>query len=80
MAFITDFVCVACGARKSEAVSSGGITPRICQACCYIERDREKREWFTGREGLTIEERIRDIENFIYEHRNTKHYKEPIRF
>jgi len=40
--------------------------------------DRQEREWKAGREGLTLEERIRALEHFMYHH--GEHYEGPITF
>jgi hypothetical protein len=74
MAFITEIFCHTCQKSKQEVVS-GGQYPAECANCAHERKTRKEREWKAAREGLTIEERIRDLEHFMYHH--GKHYEGP---
>lgn len=77
MAYIANFVCIKCGKPKQEAAASGTY-PNVCASCNSEEKNKKEREWKAGREGLTIEERIKDLEHFMYHH--GEHYKGPLQF
>ena len=77
MAWITSMYCHSCNQEKQITLASGETYPSKCHECRREEADKKEREWKAGREGLTIEERLRDLENFYYHHGS--HYK-PIRF
>lgn len=72
MAFLTSITCSICGETKQEVRSTTDYS-RECHACQAAAKDRSEREWRSGREGLTLEARIRDIEHFMYHHGT--HYK-----
>lgn len=77
MAILTTITCSICGETKQEARSNSDYS-RECAGCKAAVKDRTEREWKASREGLTLEERIRDIENFMYHHGT--HYKGPTLF
>lgn len=77
MAFITNIYCHQCHQNKQEVADSENPYPNICGSCRAENATRAERQWKAGREGLTLEERIRDLEDFMYHHGT--HYK-PVRF
>ena len=78
MAFITTIYCHTCGQSKQEVVNSSGPF-YSCNQCLSDAKDKQHREWIAGREGLTIEERIREIEEWMYQHKhNTTHVPKSI--
>ena len=79
MAVITQIHCTICGQNKQECRSASDYSSE-CQECKSAAKTKAERTWKAGREGLTLEERIRDIENFIYHHSRQKHYEGPIVF
>lgn len=78
MARITWITCHKCGEHKSEVSSSSNPYPKICNECLSNEADRLEREWKAVRECLTVEERLCDLETFMYHH--GQHYKGPAVF
>ena len=72
MALVTKFFCTVCKAERSEAIGSGRLRPTICRGCLKFEADCKRREHFGGLDALTLEERMRKIELWIYD------YKPPI--
>lgn len=71
MARIRTIVCIACGREDMIAVNSGIPDPIVCNACKKLENDCKRREHFHGLDGLTIEERLRKIEKWIYDYKPT---------
>ena len=78
MARLDWITCRACGKHKQVVCSSSDPYPHTCGECISEATDRKEREWKASREGLTIEERIRDLEYFMYHH--GEHYKGPVVF
>jgi len=71
MAFITTIHCYQCGETKREVMDSNN--PHVCGQCVSENNEKEHRVWVAGREGLTMEERVRDIEEWMYHHKKSNH-------
>jgi len=77
MAYVTDWACMACGKHLR------GIRPQngLCYDCDTNQKDRKRRDHFGRLDALTLEERVREIEEWIYAHshdglaRKERHYK-----
>ena len=69
MALVVEFYCSICGCGETMAIPSGAARPNVCNACRQKEKSAEKRQYFSGLDGLTIEERLRKIELWIYEYK-----------
>ena len=67
MAMIRNFICSVCNSASTGCVNPG--TADICNSCVRKKVDRDKREYFHGLDGLTTEERLRRIEEFIYNYK-----------
>lgn len=78
MALVVDCICDKCGIRWRGATGSGRPAPRICGECSAKERDQKRREHFGALDALTLEERVRKIEEWIYAYRPPS--TEPMRF
>jgi len=72
MAIITTMFCGVCKETKPTSVGSSQATPMICCSCAKKIADEKRRLHFHGLDGLTIEERLRKVEEWIY------NYKVPI--
>ena len=72
MAFITSIYCHTCKETKTESLGSGQ-TKMECSSCENLRKAKDEREWKAGKQGLTVEERLAEIEHFIYHH--SAHYK-----
>ena len=72
MAVVVYCVCLKCGKCWRKAVGSGRPAPTICPECDKKEKDQKRREHFHGLDGLSLEERIRKIEEWIYDYRPSK--------
>lgn len=69
MAYIVSYICMKCHKQKSTAVGAGSATPTQCEECTSKENDIKRRLHFSGLDGLTVEERLRKIEEWIYDYR-----------
>ncbi len=67
MALAHQIICNECGERKLVA-SSSFIPPEICNDCRREYEAKKKEAHLQGLQALPIEERIREIEKWIYDH------------
>ena len=76
MAFVTNWTCRVCHKAQHSA------EPRnyTCHSCEKEKRDRERREHFGALDACTIEERLRKIEEWQYEHSKKYHPGREMRF
>ena len=70
MAFVTNFICHDCGKNVHGVAAQYG--PDLCGDCIKIRNDIHRRQHFQGLDGLTLEERVRKIEEHLYERSRTK--------
>lgn len=78
MAVVVPYHCIKCHKTGRIAVGSGEPAPSLCSECSAKEKDMKRREHFAGLEGLALEERIRRIEEWIYDYR--PRYVPPMKF
>jgi hypothetical protein len=64
---LVEIICQECGKKKKEGVSSGWSEPAICSECKNKKEEKEKRKFLEKLEGLSYMERIRRIEEKIYD-------------
>ncbi len=69
MALIINCICQKCGKNWRGAVGSGALSPKLCDTCWGEENSRKRREHFGALDALTVEERLRKIEDWIYDYR-----------
>ena len=72
MAHVVAYMCIKCGKHEHEAIGAGSPTPTTCSECRKKETDQKRILHFQGLNGLSLEERVRRIEEWIYD------YKVPI--
>ena len=77
MAYMTNIHCMECGENKTVAVGAGQVPELICGACQGLKDAERREEYFASLDKLPLEERIRKIEEWIYEYRPT-HVPPPI--
>ena len=78
MAYQTTITCIECHKNKQVIVGGGNSPSLVCHEC-QSAKDAERREkYFAELDKLPLEERIRKIEEWIYEYRPT--YVAPPRF
>lgn len=73
MALIASFTCNVCNKERSECIGAGAPPRTVCSGCLKLESDRKRREHFYGLDGLTVEERMRNIEKWIYDYKERIH-------
>lgn len=67
MAYNTVIVCLACDKEKNVTVSSGGLSPNICKDCRAAKEKDAKQKHFEELDQMTLEQRIRRIEEILYD-------------
>lgn len=81
MAISTKITCIVCKQEKQVMHNSGEPAPRICDSCRQAEREKKKQEYLAGLEKLEMLERIRRLEELVYDHGRVPHgYQPPPRF
>lgn len=60
------YICTVCKEEKTEYVEH--FHDHICKECRDILVDKERREYFEALDKLSMEERIRKIEELIYDY------------
>lgn len=66
MALLVEEPCMRCGSIKLLNAADG-----ICSECRSFERHEEHREHFEKIDQMTLEERVREIEEWIFEFEHT---------
>jgi predicted nucleic acid-binding Zn-ribbon protein len=61
--------CLECGGNYYEG---GNNTPNGCPRCAEVDADKLKRKHFEKLDAMTLEERIRRIEEIQYNHQTQK--------
>jgi len=78
MAYQATITCTKCGENKTVTVASDGHPSLICGECIAEIEAARKQKWIEELEQLPIEERLRRIEEWIYEY--NPRYVPPPRF
>jgi hypothetical protein len=72
MAIIQQIFCTVCKTPKQEMVGSGQRTPNVCSDCRSREATKKRGEHFATLDQLPIEDRLRRIEEWIYDYRSPR--------
>jgi len=64
MARLENWVCMECQTTQYSSVPKN----RVCSKCKAKGNEQKEREYFQHIDSLTIEERLREIEKWIYNH------------
>ena len=67
MAYSTTITCTKCLKLKTIIVSSGDFTT-VCGECKAAEEQEKRDKYFAELDKLTLEERVRRIEEWIYDY------------
>jgi 3-methyladenine DNA glycosylase/8-oxoguanine DNA glycosylase len=63
MALISEITCSKCGKTKFEVVNYTGK----CNQCLSEEKNKSKRMYLASLKGLTVQERLSKIEEYLYD-------------
>lgn len=69
MAYRTQCKCYECGSVWEDSVGSGLPEPKVCPTCIQCKEDIARNEYFSDLDQLTIEQRLRLIEEWIFNYR-----------
>ena len=67
MAYIYNIFCPSCQQTKQVAVDSYSTHPTMCNECLADKLKNVRAKHFTELDCLTLEERVRRIEEWIYD-------------
>lgn len=70
MAFLAHGICSKCGKDFTKMIASGGGIPTICSNCEAKETTNRRLQYLKGLEALTVEERLKKIEKWIYDYKS----------
>lgn len=81
MAVATEITCIKCLLPKVEYHSPVLAPPRICSQCNKDSAHDAKREHLIRQTKKPIEQRLQDLEEFMYDHKLVQHgYQSAPRF
>ena len=80
MAMILEITCTKCGKKTNVYHAPGFEIPSMCDECLRKEKEEHKRDYLTECSKLPLEERLAKIEEWIYDHKQKRHYSPPLRF
>ncbi len=81
MAISTMIICTACKQSKNVMHDPGRLAPSVCDSCRNEESENEKLEYLVELKELSMEERVRRLEEQAYDHKKVAHgYQSPPRF
>ena len=69
MAVLSTIVCNRCGKSAEVNHPSNSGPPKICSACFKEEVASERERHFAELDALSVEERLRRVEAWIYNYR-----------
>lgn len=75
MAYLKPSFCDKCGSHYQACISAGFEPPKMCYDCQAVEDAAARKEYFANLDKLSIEERIRKIEEWIYNYRPPVDYR-----
>jgi len=79
MALLGIIMCKACSLEKEVMYSPSQGKPTICSQCKKAKEEKAKQEYLDKLATLPIEQRIRAIEEWIYDYKPPIHWSD-IRF
>jgi len=77
MALVTEILCQRCFQHKI-ATHASGVYPTECDDCTTNSREFKRAQHFAKLNSLTMDERVRKIEQWIYDYQPV--HVEPPRF
>jgi hypothetical protein len=80
MALLSRITCDTCRKDKDTWHNSGSFPPTTCSECLRNKEAAAKKDHLDALAKLPTEERMRRIEEFIYEHAKSYHPGKPGRY
>lgn len=68
MAVISHIICEVCK-QDREVNHSGRIPPKVCDSCLALQTKDKEQAHFAHLDSLSLEERVRRIEKWIYNYK-----------
>ena len=65
MDYFINFICSEC--KKPIGIFNNQSKPPICDSCIITKKKTERKQYFSDLDNLSIEKRIRKIEEWIYD-------------
>ena len=72
MALLVGGICSRCKKLFECLIRSDETTPNICPTCKNDEKMKKDKEYFDELDNLTVKERIRRLEEWIYNHKQSR--------
>lgn len=67
MALLGNITCSDCGQLKSVMYDPAKAPPKVCKDCRAVRVADKRKEHFAALDALSMEERVRRIEEWIYD-------------
>ena len=89
MALMKTIRCVRCNLLSDEDIHTVHIISNTmfneypsgtCSYCAHKEKETNKAVYLRGLESLTIEDRIKKVEEWIYDHNMTNHNRGEVKY
>lgn len=79
MALAHTITCSACGKQKEVLVGGGKAPPKTCSECTAVAEEAKLQEYLAELAKLPTDERLRKIEEWIYNH-SKNHPQREVRY
>ena len=80
VALLIKIHCEVCKKEKNVMVAASRARPTVCNACRIAKERQDERLHFLRLDGMTVRQRLREIEAWVYLHKNQRHYTPPGKF
>jgi hypothetical protein len=80
MAVRRTIICDTCHEQKDVMIGSSDSPPKSCGECSTRKAADERQAALEALAALPVEERLRRVEEFIYDHRRSYHASRPVLF
>jgi hypothetical protein len=80
MSVVSNIKCNTCHKNKQVWHGGGDPPPKTCEECVQAKEAKEKQKALSEVAGLPLLERIKRLEEFMYDHQRKYHAPEGLRF
>jgi len=80
MAIIVSIHCNVCKKKKNVTVGGADLHPIVCAECRVKQENQDEIAHFARLDGMSVEDRLREMEVWVYKHKKQKHYQPEPRF